>query len=109
MLQQIIRPKTVKLISRLIKPLTDEGVITVVEEKEIVSNLKHLSEKGILIPLTVPKLIDQKEAAKMLSLGFSNFKKLEKEGVFPFKRKMVGSSVRYRDIDIIKFIMSEEV
>jgi len=87
---QIIRPKTVKLLSRIIKPLSDEGVIYIAEEKEIFSNLKHLSEKGNLIPLTVPKLIDQKEAAKMLCLGYNNFKKLEKEGSFPSNVKWLA-------------------
>ena len=56
----------------------------------------------------MPKLIDQKEAAEMLGIGFSNFKKLEKSNAFPCKRRMVGTSVRYRNTDIIKFILSED-
>jgi len=42
----------------------------------------------------------------MLGIGYSNFKKLEAEGAFPFQRKMVGSSVRYRNIDVIDYICS---
>jgi predicted DNA-binding transcriptional regulator AlpA len=103
-----IRPKTVKLISRFIRPLADEGLISVAEQNEILSNLKYLSEKGELCPQITPKLIDQKEAAEMLGLGHSNFKKLEKENAFPFKRRMVGSSVRYLNLDIVKYIMCEE-
>ena len=99
-----IRPRTVKLLARLIKPLTDEGVIFVKEEQEILKNLKYISQKGTLAPAITPKLIDMKEAAEMLGLGLSNFKKLEKEEAFPFKRKMVGSSVRYRNVDIIAYI-----
>ena len=105
----LIRPKTVKLISRLIRPLVDEGIIYVSEEKEIISNLKYLAEKGELMPTITPKLIDQKEVAEMLGIGHSNFKKIESEGGFPFKRRMVGSSVRYRNLDIIKYIMSNDV
>ena len=30
-----------------------------------------------------------KEVAEMLGIGYSNFKKLEAEGTFPFQRKMV--------------------
>jgi len=100
-----LRPKTVKLIKRLLTPWTDEGVITVAEAKMVISNLNHLSEKGELKPAIIPRLIDQKEAAGMLGIGHSNFKKLESEGSFPFKRKMVGSAVRYRNIDVIDFIM----
>ena len=105
---QIIRPKTVGLLARLIKPFTDEGVIFVKEEQEILKNLRYLSQKGTLSPAITPKLIDMKAAAEMLGLGISNFKKLEKEGAFPFKRKMVGSSVKYRNTDIINYIMSND-
>lgn len=103
----IIRPKTVKLIARFIRPLTEEGLITVPELNEILANLKYLAEKGESMPMVQPRLIDQLEAAEMLGLGHSNFKKLEKEGAFPFKRKMVGSSVRYRNLDIIKYMMTD--
>jgi predicted DNA-binding transcriptional regulator AlpA len=102
-----IRPKTVKLLARLIKPLAEEGLILVSEEQAINANLKCLASKGELMPVVVPKLVNQKEAAEMLCLGYSNFKKLEKENVFPFRRRMVGSSVRYRNTDIIEFIMAD--
>ena len=62
----------------------------------------------ILKPIIVPKLIDQREAADMLGISHSNVKKLEAEGAFPFQRKMVGSAVRYRNTDIIDYIVSSE-
>ncbi len=102
-----LRRRTVKLITRIIKPLVDEGLIFVSEEQTIIANLKHLANKGELMPVILPKLINQKEAAEMLGLGYSNFKKLEKENVFPFSRRMVGSSVRYRNTDIIEYIMAD--
>ena len=73
---KIIRPKTVKLLSRFIMPLTDEGLITVSEKNEIIANLKHLASRGNLMPQVTPKLIDQREAATMLGVSLSNFKKL---------------------------------
>jgi len=103
-----LRPRTVKIISQLLKPLVEEGVIYVAEEEIIHSNLKSLSEKGELFPIITPKLVTQEEAANMLSIGLSNFKKLEKEGYFPFTRRMVGTSVRYRNLDILKFMLSKE-
>jgi predicted DNA-binding transcriptional regulator AlpA len=102
-----IRPRTVKLIARLLSPLSDEGIISVPEEREIISNLKHLSERGELIPNIMPKLIDQTEAAELLGISLANFKKLEREGAFSFNRRMVGSSVRYRNLDVIKYLMTE--
>ena len=102
----LIRPNTVKLISKLLAPWTDEGIISVAEQKEILSQLKHLAEKGENKPSIMPRLIDQKEAAGMLGIGISNFKKLEKENYFPFKRRMVGSAVRYRNTDIIDYVLS---
>ncbi len=99
-----IRKQTVKLISKFIRMMSDVDQITIPEEKEIIAQLKHLSEKGTLMPKIMPKLIDQKEVASMLGIGHSNFKKLESEGAFFFKRRMVGSAVRYRNTDIIKYI-----
>ena len=66
-----------------------------------------VAQKGEELPAIMPKLIDQKEAAEMLGIGFSNFKKLEKSDAFSFKRRMIGTSVRYRNTDIINFILSE--
>jgi predicted DNA-binding transcriptional regulator AlpA len=102
---QPIRSKCVKLIGRLIKPFVEEGVITVAEEGEILSNLRHLAAKGTMKPDIVPKLLTQREVAEMLSISFATFKKLEKEGEFPFKRRTVGGSVRYRNLDVVDYIM----
>lgn len=107
-MNNIIRLKTVKLLTRFIKPLTEEGLITVPEQNEILAQLKNLAEKGTQMPAVAPRLIDQAAAAEMLGIGISNFKKLEKEGAFPFSRRMVGSAVRYRNTDILQYIMSTE-
>ena len=57
-------------------------------------------------PIITPRLIDQKSAAELLGIGLSNFKRLEADGAFSFKRKLVGSSVRYRNTDVIAYICS---
>ena len=101
-----IRFQTVKLLGRFIRPLTDEGLIPVPEANEILSQLKNLAEKGDLLPAIAPKLIDQSEAASMLGISLANFKKLERESAFSFTRRMVGSAVRYRNTDVIAFIMA---
>jgi len=104
-----IRPRTVSLLCKLMRPLIDEGVITVSEGTEITTNLRHLATKGTLLPPLPPKLLTQSEAADMLNIGLSNFKKMERDNAFPFRRKMVGSSVRFLNLAVLRFIMDEDV
>ena len=99
--------ETVRMFKRIMRPVAEEGIISLPEYNEAISQLTSLAEHGTLKPVIVPKLIDQRSAAELLGIGLSNFKKLESEGAFPFKRKMVGSSVRYRNTDIITFICAE--
>lgn len=104
---KLIRPQTVKLIARLLNPLTESNLIMVPEYREIIAQLQHLATHGEPLPVVVPKMINQSEAADMLGISLSNFKKQEAEGAFPFKRRMIGSAVRYRNTDIVKFILSD--
>ena len=99
---------TVRYFKRIMRPLAEDGIIPLPEYHEAISQLTSLAEHGTLKPAVIPKLIDQRESAEMLGIGLSNFKKLESEGAFPFKRKMVGSSVRYRNTDLIDYIISSE-
>ena len=103
-----ISMKTVRFFKRIMRPVAEEGIIPLAEYNEAISQLTSLAEHGTPKPAIVPKLLDQREVSEMLGIGLSNFKKLESEGVFPFKRKMVGSSVRYRHTDIINYICASE-
>lgn len=104
--QSVISLKAVRMFKRIMRPLAEEGIISLPEYNEAISQLTSLAEHGTTRPVIIPKLIDQREAAEMLGLGHSNFKKLEAEGAFPFRRKMVGSAVRYRNTDVIAYIES---
>ena len=44
----------------------------------------------------------------MLGISLANFKKMEREGKLPIPRKMVGSSVRYRNTDVIKYMLADD-
>mgnify|MGYP003764938925 FL=1 len=88
--------------------MVEENMIGSTEYDYIISNLKHLESKGELIPDTVPKLLTIDEAASMLNIGLSHFKKMEKENRFPFKRKMIGTAVRYRNTDLIRYILTSD-
>jgi len=102
-----VRPKTVRLLGRILKPWCDEGLVTVVEQNTILSNLKHLADKGELLPAIQPRLIDQDEAAAMLGISKANFKKMEKEGRLQIQRRMIGTSVRYRLTDVVIYINAD--
>ena len=106
-MSKIIRPQTVTLIGKLLHPLTESNLIPVPEYREVIAQLKYLANRGTPLPTVIPKLVDQTEAATMLGISLANFKRLEREGYFPFKRKMVGTSVRYRNTDLVHFIMNE--
>ena len=103
-----IRPKTVRLLAKFIRPLCEEGLVSVPEQNVILINLKHLAEKGSLAPNVPPRLIDMEEAATMLGVSKGNFKKMEREGKISIPRKMVGTSVRYRNTDVVKYIMAND-
>ena len=101
-----VRNTTVKLIGRILQPISETGTITYPELNEIMSNLRNLAQKGELLPDVIPKLIDQRDAAQMQGISFAHFRNLEREGFFPFKRRMVGTAVRYYNTEIQKYILS---
>ena len=102
-----IRPHTVKLIDQLLRPFASEGILSVSEHREIVAQLRHLATKGTPVPPIQPRLITQREAAEMLGISLASFKKLEP--TFTFSRRMVGSSsVRYRNLDVIRYVLADE-
>ena len=102
-----ISMETVRMFRRIMRPVAETGVIPLAEFNECISQLTSLAEHGNPKPLIIPRLVGMKEAAEILGVGISNFKKLEAEGAFPFSRKMVGSSVRYRNTDLYEYLLSE--
>ena len=102
-----INISTVKLIKRFLLILVDTHIIGNGECNEIITQLRYISEKSEYKPDIKPKLLTQTEVSEILGLSLSNFKKLEKQGAFPFKRKLVGSSVRYRNISVFEYINQE--
>ena len=95
---------TVRMIKRVMRPIAEEGIIPLAEYNEAISQLTSLAEHGKHKPVIIPRLVDMREAAEILGIGLSNFKKLENEKAFPFKRKMVGTSVRYRNTDLYEYL-----
>lgn len=102
-----IRMTSVKLVRRILLPIAEGGLITLPEYGEMMANLEHLAKKGEFVPDVEPKLIDQKTVAEMLGISFPQFRALERENEFPFKRRKVGTkTVRYYNIDVLKYIQS---
>ena len=107
-MNKYLRYSAVTFMGKFLKLMVEENVICSAEYDYILSNLKHLESKNQLVPDTIPTLLTIDEAAKMLNIGLSHFKKMEKEGRFPFQRKMVGTAVRYRNTDLIRYILANE-
>ena len=100
-----IRPATAHLTCRLLAPLLDSGLVLSSEYDIIKRNLHALSKTGELAQPIESKLLTPQEVAELLAISYSQFRALEKENVFPFKRMMIGSkTVRYRNTDVIKYI-----
>lgn len=101
--QHQFRPATAKLVARLLAPLTDSGLVTVAEYDQLVEAVRALAKQGAATP--PPCLVDGKAAAEMLGISYSQFRSLEAEGAFPFKRRMVGAkTVRYLNTDLLAYI-----
>ena len=99
-----VRPATVRLVTKLIAPLLDSGLVTNTEYDAIYQNLAYLAKKGEQMPTIPPRLITGPDAAEILGISFSQFRTLEREGAFPFKRRIIGGrNVRYRNTDIYTF------
>lgn len=103
-----IKPMTAKMISRLAAVLLDSGSLTQYEYDVIRRNLNSLAKTGELALPIESKMLTPQEVAELLAISYSQFRSLEKENVFPFKRVMIGSkTVRYRNSDVIKYIETD--
>jgi len=108
--QMTLRPSTVRLVTKLIAPLLDSGLVTNTEYNAIYQNLAYLAKKGEQMPPVPPRLITGQESAEILGISFSQFRTLEREGAFPFKRRIIGGrNVRYRNTDIYAYMDLESV
>lgn len=105
MSETVIRNQTVTLIGKILHPLTESNLIPFPEYREIIAQLRHIANKGEPLPVVVPKLLTMEETAEMLGVSLANFKKLEH--TLPFKRKYVGHGVRFRNTDVVKFILAD--
>jgi len=101
---------TVRWIGRLLAVSLDVGALTVGEYNIVMKALKDIAKKGETKEPEAPlRLVDGHEAADILGISYSQFRALEAEGIFPFRRKMLGKkTVRYRITDINNFILSDD-
>ena len=93
----------VALILRVARVFVEEGNLAQSDYNTIAEELKHLAKTGKPKPSIIPRLLSSAEVADLLGLGLSNFKKIE--ATLPFKRRMVGGSVKFCNIDTYNFIV----
>ena len=93
----------VALILRVARVFVEEGNLAQSDYNTIAEQLKHLAKTGTPKPAITPRLLSSAEVADLLGLGISNFKKIEH--TLPFKRRMVGGSVKFCNIDVYNYII----
>ena len=103
---QYISPDKIRWIGRHLAADIDVGLLTPGEYDAIMNALRNLSKHGFPIFPERPRLLKVEEVASMLAISKSQFRAMEAEGKFPFKRKMVGASVRYLNIDVFRYMSS---
>lgn len=107
------RPATVRLIARLVAPLTDSGLVWTSEYDQLVDAMRALAKRDGFIGGIPPRLIDGKTAAEMLGISYSQFRALEAEGAFlpTIRRRTIGSpkTVRYLNLEILRYMGINEI
>ena len=105
--EQRLRLQTVQLTCRLLAQLLFSGLVTTGELSIIRKNLTALAKTGELAPAVKPKLLTGPEAAEMLAISYSQFRTLEREGAFPFRRRLIGGkTVRFLNTDIVEYMLT---
>ena len=93
----------VALILRVARVFVEEGNLAQSDYNAIAEQLRHLAKTGVPKPAITPRLLSSADVAELLGLGLSNFKKIEAS--LPFKRRMVGGSVKFCNVDVYNYIL----
>ena len=101
---EYVRQNVVSRLKRYLAADLDMGILTAGEYNLITEAVRALSKTGKSPPEVQPKLLKTEEVAEMLAISKSQLRALEAEGKLPLPRKMVGSSVRYLNIDVIRYM-----
>ena len=99
-----IRLNPVRWLGQHLAVDLDIGVLTIGEYDLIMRTMRELSKKGAPVLPEKPRFLKMDEVASMLAISKSQFRAMKAEESFPFKRKMVGSSVRYLNLDVIRYM-----
>ena len=103
--KKVIRPSIMPAIRKMLQIYLEHGIITVDEYNTIVSELGYIAKHGERKPAIMPRLVTPQEAAEMLSISYSQFRALEKENAFPFRRRSIGGkTVRYLNTEILDYM-----
>lgn len=103
-----LRMSVVKRLGRHLAIDMEADALTNTEYDLIMRTLRTLAKNGEDAPREPLRLLSAPEVAQMLGISYSQFRILESEGVFPFKRKMVGGkTVRYRSTDVQAYMEND--
>lgn len=104
--RKTFREATVKFLRRILSPLLEVGVISRDEFDLLFAYISSLAQKGVPPEPISRKMLTGKEVAELLSISYSEFRKLESAGVFPFRRRNIGKNVRFLNTEILDYMIS---
>ena len=104
-----ITQATANLIAGHLRLWRQHGLISADEKDTIIANIRHLQKQGTILQDIPPRLITMEDVAEMLNISVGMFKKSEKNGEFPFRRRMIGTSVRYLNLDVIRYMLNDNL
>ena len=99
-----IKLSTVKLIQRILNPISEAGTIPYPELKALITEMTAIAKTGERTPQEPNRLMKMEEVAERLGLGLSTFKRLEKDGEITIPRRKLGNSIRYQLHHVLEFI-----
>ena len=106
---QRITQLTANLIAGHLRLWRQHGLISSDEMESLIANIRQLQKNGTMLQEIPPRLISMEEAAELLGISLGMFKKSEKNGEFPFHRRQIGTSVRFLNLDVIRFMLNDTV
>ena len=89
---------TVRFFKRIMRPIAEEGIISLPEYNEAISQLTSLAEHGVPKPVVTPKLLDQREVAEMLNISRGSFPVQKKNG------RLSSAIPQYRCSELHQFL-----
>lgn len=101
--------QTVAVVVALLKTLVKYNVIAPCELRCIEKALNKIAEEGEEPKVEKPSLLSREDICEMFNIEVELFKRLEREGKFPFKPIYISQrTIRYLESEVMDYITAKE-